>query len=111
MLTDATRRAIRVAQVLVVAAAGGIPTLAAAFDVPAGRVAQIVAVFSFLGVLLVAARNHLEDNTSFPAVLKAPPSSGENPVPDPEEGLTLIEVCLVVVVVILVLWAIGDVPR
>lgn len=82
-MSDAIRRAIRTAQVLIVAAAGGIPALAATFDVPAGRVAQIVAVFSFAGVLLVALRNHLEDTTSFPAVLKAPASEGENPVPDP----------------------------
>lgn len=34
------------------------------------------------------------------------------PVADvPHDGFTLVEVCLVVVVVILVLWAIGDVPR
>lgn len=33
--------------------------------------------------LLVAAHNALEDNTRFPALLKAPPSPGLNPEPDP----------------------------
>ena len=43
----------------------------------AGVWSGVVAVLSWL-------QNALEDNTSFPAVMKAPPSSGVNPVPDPD---------------------------
>lgn len=81
--TDPIRRALRTAMVLIATAAPAVPALAAAFNVPAGRVAQIVAVFTFAGVLLTGALNHVEDNTAFPAVLKAPPSPGENPIPEP----------------------------
>lgn len=41
---------------------------------------------AFITILLVAlttfGQNWLEDNTSVPALLKAPPSRGENPIPD-----------------------------
>ena len=40
-----------------------------------------------LGVLLTLAINFAEDNIRwFPALLKAPPSSGQNPVPDATTG-------------------------
>lgn len=81
-MTDATRRALRVAMAAITASIPGVPALAALFDVPAGRVAQIVGVFSFALVVLTAVRNSLEDKTAFPALLKAEPSPGLNPIPD-----------------------------
>ena len=119
--SDPLRRALRVAMVLLAAAGPGVPALAAAFNVPAGRVAQIVAVFSFATVLLTAVRNQLEDNTKFPAVLKAVPATGENPVPEPDpipsrpvrktvkkkaaadKGVTDLGLILVVVLIVVVL--------
>jgi hypothetical protein len=82
-MTDPIRRALRTLLVLVVTMAGAVPALAAVFDVPAGTVAQVVAVFTFAGTLLTALLNHVEDTTSMPALLKAPASEGENPLPDP----------------------------
>lgn len=44
----------------------------------------ISAAFAGLVALLTFAQNALEDTTPVPAIWKAPPSAGENPVPDPE---------------------------
>jgi hypothetical protein len=49
------------------------------------------------------AKNWLEDNTQFPAVLKAPPSSGENPVPDPAAGHIDVGTAIVIVLLVVVL--------
>ena len=113
-MSDAIRRAIRTLLVLCVTASGAIPALAAAFNVPAGRVAQVVAVFGFVATLLTALLNHAEDAGAIPALLKAPASEGENPVPDPgpargpdgrfvsQGGVTDTGLLLVVVLVIVV---------
>jgi hypothetical protein len=61
---------------------GAIPTLAGAFNVPAGRVAQITAVFTTIAAVVTAIINSAEDHGLIPAFLKAPASSGENPIPD-----------------------------
>lgn len=81
-MNDPIRRALRTLLWLTLAAAGAVPALAAAFDVPAQLVGKIVAVFTFAGVLITAAINGLEDRGTIPALLKAPPSAGANPVPD-----------------------------
>lgn len=81
-MTDAIRRGLRTFLWGLVAMTGAIPTLAAAFDVPAGRVAQITAVFTAATAVITAAINSAEDGGLIPALLKAPASSGENPVPD-----------------------------
>jgi hypothetical protein len=81
-MNDATRRALRTLIWLSATAAGAIPALAAAFDLSAGVVTKIVAVFTFAGVMLTALVNALEDSGAIPALLKAPPSPGANPVPD-----------------------------
>lgn len=80
-MTDPIRRALRTALVLIVTASGGVPALAAVFDISAGTVAKVLAVFAFAGTLLTALLNHVEDTTAFPAILKAPASEGENPLP------------------------------
>lgn len=51
--------------------------------------------------------NLLEDKTKMPALLKAPPSSGENPVPDPkgDGGLSTIELCCLLIAASLVVLA------
>jgi hypothetical protein len=67
---------------MVLAMTAAIPALAAAFDVPAGRVAQVTAVFSTLAAVLTAAINAAEDKGLIPALLKAPASSGTNPMPN-----------------------------
>ena len=81
-MPDALRRGLRTLLWAVVAMTGGIPALAGAFNVPAGRVAQITAVFSFIAAVVTAIINSAEDHGLIPALLKAPASSGENPMPD-----------------------------
>lgn len=81
-MTDAVRRAIRTLLWMTLAAAGAIPALAAAFDMDAALVGKIVASFTFAGVILTAMINGLEDRGTIPALLKAPPSGGANPVPE-----------------------------
>jgi hypothetical protein len=44
--------------------------------------AQLAFVVAIVTALLTFGQNWLEDNTSVPALLKAPASRGENPVPD-----------------------------
>ena len=46
--------------------------------------ALIAAGWSGVIAVLTALHNALEDNTAFPAILKAPASSGQNPEPDPD---------------------------
>ena len=81
-MTDAIRRALRTLLWLTGAAIPAVPALAAAFDAPAALVGQIVAVFTFVGVMATAAVNALEDKGAIPALLKAPPSAGAHPLPE-----------------------------
>ena len=77
-MTDALRRAVRTfADIAFVEA---VLQLALAFgaDVSEDQHAAILVVAPFF---LSFAKNWLEDNTAFPALLKAPASEGENPVP------------------------------
>jgi hypothetical protein len=49
---------------------------------------QMVAITTFVTPILIVAYNWLEDapGVPLPALLKAPASGGEHPVPDPEGG-------------------------
>ena len=54
--------------------------------VPTWDVVQRLLIASAFGAtiaLLAWLQNYLEDNTNFPALLKAPPSAGANPEPKP----------------------------
>lgn len=61
-----------------------------------------------------AVKNALEDNGTIPALLKAPASEGENPVPDPEGGAVdqpmVNTLCLLVIAAVAVLHAFGKLP-
>ena len=46
----------------------------------------IAATLAGIIALISWAQNQLEDHTSTPAILKAPPSTGQNPVPDDGGG-------------------------
>jgi hypothetical protein len=81
-VSDAIRRGLRTALWGVLAMAGAVPTLAGVFDFDAGDVAKITAVFTAITAVLTAVINGMEDAGLVPALLKAPASSGENPVPD-----------------------------
>lgn len=78
-MNDATRRAIR--SFIQIGIVEGTLRLLEAFDVPlTGN--QHQAIILFCTPFLALLQNLLEDKTSFPALLKAPPSGGVNPVPD-----------------------------
>ena len=81
-MSDAVRRGIRSALWGVLAMAGIVPGAAAAFDLPASLVAKITFMFTATAAVLTAIINAAEDHGVIPALLKAPASSGENPVPD-----------------------------
>lgn len=77
-MSDAVRRGLR--GLIQSAFASAILTLLIAFGVQLTD-AQVVAIMGVLTPLIGFVQNLLEDNTDFPAVLKAPPSGGQNPVP------------------------------
>jgi hypothetical protein len=82
-VNDSTRRAIRTLLDLI---PGVIAALLVMVPVLGLSAAKVATVSGFLGAVIVAAakvRNALEDAGVIPALLKAPPSSGENPLPDP----------------------------
>ena len=82
MMSDAIRRGLRTALWGIIAMAGVIPTLAGSFGLDGGQVAKITAIFTAVTAVLTAIINSLEDSGAIPAFLKAPASSGENPMPD-----------------------------
>lgn len=51
-----------------------------------GRCNRGIGMFLHDTKVMVRAIAYLEDNTAFPAVLKAPASGGQEPVPDPKKG-------------------------
>lgn len=82
-MSDAQRRAIRT--LLQAISAAVLIGLYQAFA-PAQyqlNVTQVAALTAILTPVVAFAQNWFEDNTNLPAVLKAPPSSGQNPTPDP----------------------------
>ena len=83
---DSTRRALRT--LVQVSFVGVIITLLSSFEVINWTAQQTAAVMAFATPVVVFIQNLLEDNTSVPALLKAPASSGENPTPkDPPPPL------------------------
>lgn len=80
-MSDAQRRAIRtVIQVSLVQALMALYNAFAPIDL---TIEQMTAITLVATPLVAFAQNWLEDNTSAPALLKAPASEGENPKPDP----------------------------
>ena len=79
-MSDATRRAIRTLMQFVVG--GGLGTLVS--ELAAKTADPLVKAAIVVGAAFVVsyAQNWLEDNTAFPALLKAPASEGENPIPE-----------------------------
>lgn len=93
-MSDSTRRAIRTGIDLTL---GILASLAAILLVPGVQdqfeewgLGGILGVFGIVVLVLTAffnkLKNELEDIGIIPAVLKAPASEGENPIPDPEES-------------------------
>lgn len=79
-MNDPLRRAIRTLFQFIVA--GGLTTVVN--ELANGLSANQKVLVQGANMLVVTfAQNYLEDNTRFPAVLKAPPSAGTNPVPPP----------------------------
>ena len=81
-MNDATRRGLRT--LLQVGLVEAFLRLLEAFGVGITE-DQHAAIIVFATPLLAFVINYLEDNTSMPAVLKAPASEGANPVP-PDAG-------------------------
>lgn len=81
-MNDATRRSIR--SFLQIGVVEAFLQLLEAFGVPL-TTNQHAAIIVFATPVLVLVMNLLEDNTAMPAVLKNPPSGGQNPVP-PDAG-------------------------
>lgn len=77
-MSDATRRFLRT--VIQLIASGG---LTAIVDAVVGGLspAMIALVLAVWQAVVTYCHNWLEDNTRFPAMLKAPASQGVNPVP------------------------------
>lgn len=80
-MNDATRRAIRT--LLQVGLVQGVIQLYQAFAPVKLNVEQASAITVVATPLLGFLQNMLEDTAGLPALLKAPASSGQNPVPDP----------------------------
>lgn len=77
-LPDWVRRPLRTLAQLIVG--GGLTAVVAAIS--DGLAPATAAVWMAIWTVVVTvAQNYLEDNTAFPAVLKAPPSPGVNPQP------------------------------
>jgi hypothetical protein len=78
-MNDAFRRVARTLIQLI--AGGGLAWLTdqLAADLDSQYVPYLVGGYTLLVGLC---QNLLEDNTAFPAILKAPPSAGQNPVPN-----------------------------
>lgn len=81
-MTDPIRRALRTLFQFI--AGGGLAALVtevvANVDDPTAKAAITV----FAAFLVAYAQNELEDRGAIPALLKAPPSPGANPIPDGE---------------------------
>lgn len=78
-MTDPLRRALR--GLLQLGVAETLVQFVEAFVVHLDE-AQHVALLGIINLVVTFAQNWLEDTTAMPALLKAPPSAGVNPVPD-----------------------------
>jgi len=83
-MSDAQRRALR--SLLQVGLVQALIALYNAFATNDLTTEQVTAITLTVTPLLVFGQNWLEDNTSAPAILKSPASSGKNPEPDPGPG-------------------------
>jgi hypothetical protein len=115
-MPDALRRAVRsfVQSFVGVLIASGVLSAASengVVDWSAAKKAAMSAVAAGFVAVLTYVQNALEDNTSMPAVLKAPASEGENPVPGDAGQADLVTICVVIMAVIALLWAFGVVPE
>jgi hypothetical protein len=80
-IVDSTRRALRSILWLLVAAVAAVPSAAVVFDMSAAKAAAVVGMLTPMVGAVTKIVNLLEDDGAIPAVLKAPASDGENPVP------------------------------
>jgi hypothetical protein len=80
-MSDALRRGIRTLIQVLLAAAAGLSLLVSADVLSTGQATKAGAVCAFVAAIVSVVQNTLEDNTSFPALLKGPASSGEHPAP------------------------------
>lgn len=83
-MSDSTRRALRGILDLIPAGIAAVLIMVPVLGLEASQVAAVTAFLSALVVALAKIRNALEDAGYLPALLKAPASDGENPVPEPD---------------------------
>ena len=79
-MNDASRRALRTLFQFIVA--GGFTEVINQFVVDLDGTQKLL-VLAVSQLVVTFAQNYLEDNTSTPALLKAPASEGQNPAPNP----------------------------
>lgn len=118
-MPDALRRAVRTFVQTLVGTLITSGVLSAAqetgvVDWSALKKVGVSALAAAIVAVLTWAQNALEDTTTVPALLKAPPSPGVNPVPDEgghlEHGLVLVTAAVLLAVIALA-WALGaDLP-
>lgn len=82
-MKDAPRRGIRTLLWAILALAAAVPTSAAALGLTAEQTAKVGAICAIATAVTTAVVNTLEDAGHVPALLKAPASDGDQPVPDP----------------------------
>lgn len=115
-MNDAVRRGIRT--FMDVAFVEAMLQLVEAFGAALTE-AQHVAILVVAPFFVSAVKNAMEDAGTIPALLKAPPSPGANPIPDdlpaddipttgaPDAGQSVTQFLLVVVLVLVILWLVG----
>lgn len=82
-LSDPPRRGLRTLLQAVLALAAAVPASAAALGLSAADTARVGAICAIATAVVSVLVNALEDANAIPALLKAVPSSGASPVPDP----------------------------
>jgi hypothetical protein len=80
-MNDSTRRAIRTVLDVVPAILAVLVVAVPLLDLDAETVAKVGALVGAVTVALAKVRNALEDSGAIPALLKAPPSPGADPMP------------------------------
>lgn len=120
-MSDATRRALRTFLQALIALIPTIPGAAAVFNISAEVCAKVGAVGAVLVTVITFVVNYLEDNTNMPALLKAQPSAGRNPVtidPVTESGhirnellVWLLATIVIAAATVIVIVAVWDIPH
>jgi hypothetical protein len=85
-MNDSTRRAIRTVLDVVPAVLAVALVAIPLAGLDPETVAKVGALVGAVTVALAKVRNALEDSGAIPALLKAPPSAGADPLPDPPAG-------------------------